>query len=253
MARNRGTRAGNPVVALGVLVLLSGCSGKETLYVSRMKADLVNLTQLEWSHFSQAHTYATIGPGGVAFFPQGGNTMPVIRLTPDGWTATIGNSHTNKTCAIYFGSTPIPPAVHVGYPTCQGEKPLPISLQCLNGRLDEPPPGTDSLMASMFADLCHLQDVVWRWMDQREHMRQGTPNAPTAVVCTPGATPSDVLAFCPSSGGHVEYRRTRSNLPNNFSAEDSIAFDQRDWTAILTHPRTGVRCSIATQVITCAQ
>jgi hypothetical protein len=56
---------------------------------------------------------------GTAFATTTGNGTPTIALTADGWTATLTNLNTTKTCAIYIGTTPITPATREGEPKCQ--------------------------------------------------------------------------------------------------------------------------------------
>ena len=48
-----------------------------------------------------------------------GNTGPAIALTLDGFTASMGNTNTSKTCSIFLGSTLLPPATEEGVPVCR--------------------------------------------------------------------------------------------------------------------------------------
>ncbi len=93
---------------------------EERKYVAAMKSDLRNLVTAEESYFADHVKYTgTIGADGLNFAVTPGNTPPRITLTADGWTAVIGNVNTRTKCAIFVGSTPIPPATKEGEPACQ--------------------------------------------------------------------------------------------------------------------------------------
>ncbi len=93
---------------------------RERVYVASMKSDLRNLITAEEAFFADSVKYtARVGRGGLQFAVTTGNSKPVIRLTADGFTATIRNANTVITCAIFVGSTPIPPATNEGEPKCQ--------------------------------------------------------------------------------------------------------------------------------------
>ena len=93
---------------------------REDVYVVGMKSDLRNLVTAEESFFADSVKYtARIGPGGLQFAVMKGNALPFIRLTADGWVATIQNANSPIRCAIFIGSTPMPPATNEGEPKCQ--------------------------------------------------------------------------------------------------------------------------------------
>jgi len=89
-------------------------------YIASMKSDLRNLVTAEEAYFADSVKYtAKFGRGGLIFYVTRGNTLPHVRLTSDGWTATIESASISKTCAIFIGSTPISPATREGEPKCQ--------------------------------------------------------------------------------------------------------------------------------------
>jgi len=92
----------------------------DAVYVAAMRADLRNLVTAEEAFFADSVKYTVkIGPGGLEYGVHEGNTWPTIRLTRDGWTATIGNRNTPTRCAIFVGATSLPPATKEGAPMCQ--------------------------------------------------------------------------------------------------------------------------------------
>jgi hypothetical protein len=91
----------------------------EAAYVAAMKSDLRNLVTAEEAFFADSVKYtAKVGRGGLQYAVAAGNTIPVIRVTRDGWTATISNVNTRTRCVIYVGSTPVAPATREGEPKC---------------------------------------------------------------------------------------------------------------------------------------
>jgi len=108
------------VVIIGILAAIAipkFANTKEKAYIASMKSDLRNLVTAEEAYFADSVKYST--NLGTAFAVTSGNTTPVIVLTADGWTATITNANTTKTCAIYIGSTAVAPANKEGEPKCQ--------------------------------------------------------------------------------------------------------------------------------------
>jgi len=92
----------------------------ERAYNAAMKADLRNLVTAEEAFWADSLKYtAKVGPGGLAYSLVEGNQLLSLQLTGDGWTAKVGNVHTQTVCAIYVGSTPSPPATREGEPICQ--------------------------------------------------------------------------------------------------------------------------------------
>jgi prepilin-type N-terminal cleavage/methylation domain-containing protein len=111
------------VVIIGILAAIAipkFANTKEKAYIASMKSDLRNLVTAEEAYFADSVKYsATIGAGGVTFNVTSGNNNPALALTLDGWTASISNVNTTKTCAIYVGTTALAPAVKEGEPKCQ--------------------------------------------------------------------------------------------------------------------------------------
>jgi len=111
------------VVIIGILAAIAipkFANTKEKAYIASMKSDLRNLVTAEEAFFADSVKYAaTIGAGGVTFNVTSGNNNPALALTLDGWTASISNVNTTKTCAIYVGTTALAPAVKEGEPKCQ--------------------------------------------------------------------------------------------------------------------------------------
>ena len=111
------------VVIIGILAAIAipkFANTKEKAYLTAMKSDLRNMVTAEEAFFADSVKYTTtIGVGGLTFNVTSGNNTPTIATTADGWTATISNLNTTKTCAIFIGSTSIAPANKEGEPKCQ--------------------------------------------------------------------------------------------------------------------------------------
>ena len=111
------------VVIIGILAAIAipkFANTKEKAYIASMKSDLRNLVTAEEAYFADSVKYSTtIGAGGVVFNVTTGNANPTLALTADGWTGTISNLNTTKTCAIFIGSTAIAPATKEGEPKCK--------------------------------------------------------------------------------------------------------------------------------------
>ena len=98
---------------------IAGSSSLDAVYVASMKSDLRNLVIAEEAFFADSvHYTSKVGRGGINFSVAVGNTVPTIRLTADGWTASIGNANAKTRCVIFVGSTAIPPATREGEPIC---------------------------------------------------------------------------------------------------------------------------------------
>jgi type II secretion system protein G len=111
------------VVIIGILAAIAipkFANTKEKAYIASMKSDLRNLVTAEEAYFADSIKYTTaIGAGGLSYNVTSGNVAPTLALTADGWTGTITNTNTTKTCAIFIGSTAIAPASKEGEPKCQ--------------------------------------------------------------------------------------------------------------------------------------
>lgn len=88
--------------------------------VESMKSDLRDLLVAEEAFFADSVKYSSkIGPGGVNLRLREGNILLSLQLSADGWAARIGHANTQTVCAIYVGSTPLPPATKEGNPACR--------------------------------------------------------------------------------------------------------------------------------------
>ena len=110
-------------VIMGLLVSIAiqrFANTKEKTYLMTMKADLRHLVTAEVVYSTDSLRYTTlIGTGGIEYRVTTGNTGPAIALTQDGFTASMGNTNTSKTCSIFLGSTALPPATEEGVPACR--------------------------------------------------------------------------------------------------------------------------------------
>src|SRR6266705_1708267 len=124
------------VVIIGILAAIAipnFANTKEKAYLSSMKSDIRNLVTAEEAYFADsvkyvATTSCTNPPtaGTAAFCTPVGNTLGPITTgtgTQAGWTASITNINTSKSCAIFIGAvTPVAPATATsseGAPVCQ--------------------------------------------------------------------------------------------------------------------------------------
>jgi hypothetical protein len=91
--------------------------GGENEYVAAMKADLRNLVAAEAAFFADGAKYADRLPA-LKLRLTGENRLIRLRLSPDGWTALIGNANTRTVCAVFVGSVAAAPAKTAGEPAC---------------------------------------------------------------------------------------------------------------------------------------
>lgn len=117
------------VVIIGILAAIAipkFANTKEKAYLASMKSDLRNLVTAEEAYFADSVKYSAtssncVNPaplGSVNFCVSTGNVLGTINLTTDGWTASITNVNTTKSCAIFIGSTALAPATKEGEPKC---------------------------------------------------------------------------------------------------------------------------------------
>ena len=105
------------VPLLGLSAVLAGYhDSKEAAYGGTMRSDLRSLLAAEQQFLADSGGY-TAELGG-SFGPSPGIIGPTITLTPDGWTASLGHARSPRTCAIFVGSTRLPPAVAAKEPAC---------------------------------------------------------------------------------------------------------------------------------------
>ena len=108
------------VVIIGILAAIAiqkFANTKEKAYVASMKSDMRNLVTAEEAYFADSLKYTT--DLGTAYAVTTANVLGTIALTGDGWTATVTNVNSTKTCSIFIGSTAIAPANKEGEAKCQ--------------------------------------------------------------------------------------------------------------------------------------
>src|SRR6266704_1019947 len=103
------------VVIIGILAAIAipkFANTKEKAYLASMKSDLRNLVTAEEAYFADSIKYTTA------------NTLGAITTgtgTQAGWTATVTNANTAKSCEIFVGATS--PALNIataeGAPACK--------------------------------------------------------------------------------------------------------------------------------------
>jgi hypothetical protein len=93
----------------------------------RQGVDSMRVALRAWVVAESAYTADSGHP--TAFMPQAyaprtitGNIGPYIRITPNGWYATINNLHTAITCAVFIGPDTSFGTAKSGEPVCVGEK-----------------------------------------------------------------------------------------------------------------------------------
>ena len=89
---------------------------KERAHIAAMRSDLRNLVTVEESYFADSQKYSA--NLGAAYRVSAGNEMPTITTTRDGWSASMTSSGSAQICAVFVGSTPLPPATKEGSPAC---------------------------------------------------------------------------------------------------------------------------------------
>lgn len=106
------------VVIIGILASIAipkFANTKEKAYLATMKADLRNLATAQEAYMYENAAYTT---SLAQYTVSTGVNGPTITLTADGYTAWVSHNITTKTCAIFMGSTPLPPATQEGVPKC---------------------------------------------------------------------------------------------------------------------------------------
>jgi len=103
---------------LAVIAIPKLANLKGRAQVAAMKSDLRNLVTLEENYFVQHLKYGTAADLAGTYTVTAGNSMPIIALTGDGWTATLGSATAGQMCAVFMGSTPARPAIKEGAPAC---------------------------------------------------------------------------------------------------------------------------------------
>ena len=124
------------VVIIGILAAIAipkFANTKEKAYIASMKSDLRNLVTAEEAYFADSVKYSSsvtctnpATAGTVAFCTTTGNKLAAPTTgsgTQAGWTTSITNVNTTKSCGIYVGAvTPAAPAATTdpeGAPVCR--------------------------------------------------------------------------------------------------------------------------------------
>jgi prepilin-type N-terminal cleavage/methylation domain-containing protein len=113
------------VVIIGVLAAIAipkFANTKQKAYLAQMKSDLRNLATAEEAYFYDHSTYTTDLVALNDFRVSTAVTLTFGTVNAQGWGASV--THANlpppgKTCALFFGSTPVPPATSDGQIVCQ--------------------------------------------------------------------------------------------------------------------------------------
>ena len=122
------------VVIIGILAAIAipkFANTKEKAYLASMKSDLRNLVTAEEAYFADSIKYTTTNTctnpapaGSIAYCVTTGNTLGAITTgtgTQAGWTASVTNANTAKSCEIFVGATT--PALGIatseGAPACK--------------------------------------------------------------------------------------------------------------------------------------
>jgi len=109
---------GRVFTSLSFVNLRRFAASEDAAPVAAMKSDLRMLIVAEEEFFADSVRY-TSRVGGLDLHLIEGNTLLSLQLTEDGWTARIGHANTPTVCAIFLGSTALPPAIKEGSPACK--------------------------------------------------------------------------------------------------------------------------------------
>jgi type IV pilus assembly protein PilA len=110
------------VVIIGILASIAipkFLGIKEKAWLAGMKGDLRNLVTVQEAYFSDNVTY-TSALANLNFTPSPGNTVTITASAGTGWSATVSNPQTAKTCGVFVGNaTPPITGEPEGSPTCR--------------------------------------------------------------------------------------------------------------------------------------
>lgn len=90
--------------------------------VDSMRASLLALVVAESAFWADSGHPTAFLPLAYWQRPMGSNIGPYIRITPNGWYATINNRHTAITCGVFVGPDTSFGTAKAGEPVCVGEK-----------------------------------------------------------------------------------------------------------------------------------
>jgi prepilin-type N-terminal cleavage/methylation domain-containing protein len=113
------------IVIIGLLVAIvvpKFANGKERAIIATMRSDLHNLLGAQEGYFSNGQTYynGLLPNAALPYSISTGGAVTLSSVSNAGWAATITNTGSSRTCAIFVGSVavPPPPAVFDGQVAC---------------------------------------------------------------------------------------------------------------------------------------
>lgn len=112
------------VVIIGILSAIAipkFASTKERAFLATMKSDLRNLVASQEAYLADNGAYYAGGipNASIAYQPSSGTTITIVAVVAGGWSATAAYAGTSKTCAIFYGNSPVlAPATANGEPKC---------------------------------------------------------------------------------------------------------------------------------------
>ena len=110
------------VVIIGILAAIAipkFSKVKENAYVASMKSDLRNLTSMEETYFGDQNPQVySSSPANLNWSASPGNVVASFAATATGFSMTMSNPGTPKTCAVYVG-TPAIAGQNDGEAKCQ--------------------------------------------------------------------------------------------------------------------------------------
>jgi prepilin-type N-terminal cleavage/methylation domain-containing protein len=103
------------VVIIGILAAIAipkFSNSKGRAIVSQMKSDLRNMVTAQEAYMSDALTYhpGPVPSATLSYDPSGNVSITLSDVSNTGWAATATSPSTSRTCAIFVGSVPVPPA-----------------------------------------------------------------------------------------------------------------------------------------------
>ena len=112
------------VVIIGILSAIAipkFASTKERAFLATMKSDLRNLVAAQEAYLADNGAYygGAIPNVAIAYQPSSGTTITIAGIVAGGWSASATYAGTSKTCAIFYGNSPVlAPATANGEPKC---------------------------------------------------------------------------------------------------------------------------------------
>ena len=121
-SQGRFRTARGALLACAVLFGASGCQAgfadtREMFVGAAMENDLKYLVQVEDQLRRDSGQYLAKVPSSLLAITSGMHG-PVVTLTPGGWSAEVRNDYSSRTCAVFVGAKPLPPAIKQREPRC---------------------------------------------------------------------------------------------------------------------------------------